>query len=376
MSLRAESRTGSPADGWGPDLAAAVVPWIVARVCVLGGLEIAREAVHKLRPQMARPSVWLYDANYYRDLASRGYHGVQHDGLRFFPLYPLVGRALGWFAGGRDGLALLIISNVCAFGFVVLVHRLTRRDLGDDGTASRAAWFAAVLPGAMVLVVGYAEALFFLLTAAAFLAYRSRRWFPGAVVGYLAGLTRPTGVLLSIPAAIEAARGWRTGSARERAAMATAVLAPPAGLLTFLAWAGGYSGDWLLPLSLQNRKNLRGGLQDPVSRMWDAAGDLFGGQRFGSGLHVVWALVFIALVVVAVRRLPASYSAFAGVTVVLGLTAHNLDSFERYALAAFPLAVALAVVTARPTYERLAVALSSAGLVAYSTLAFLQITIP
>ncbi|MCU1458225.1 MAG: hypothetical protein JWL73_2317, partial [Actinomycetia bacterium] len=353
-------RSGSRTDGWRPDLTAAVVPWIVARVCVLGGLEIAREAFDHFKARPPRPSIWLYDANYYRDLATRGYHGVQHDGLRFFPLYPLAGRALGWLAGGRDGAALLVISNVCAFGFIVLVHRLTRKDLDADGAAGRAAWFAAVVPSAMVLVVGYAEALLLLLTAAAFLAYRSRRWLPGAVVGYLAGLTRPTGVLLVVPAAIEAARGWRRGSTRERVSMAAAVVGPPAGLLTFLAWAGNYSGDWLLPLSLQNRKNLRGGTQDPFTRLWDAAGDLFGGQRFGSGLHVVWAVVFLFLVVVAIRRLPASYSAFAAVTVVLGLTAHNLDSFERYTLAAFPLAIALAFVTARPTYERLAVGLTSA----------------
>lgn len=372
MSLRAETRDPR----WRPDLEAAIVPWIVARICVLGGFEIAREAVDKLRPQIVRPSLWLYDANYYRAIAERGYGGIQRDGLRFFPLYPVAGRALGWVAGGHDGVALLIIANVCAFGFIALVHRLTRQDLADAGTASRAAWFAAVFPSAMVLVVGYAEALLFLLTVAAFLAYRGRRWLPGALVGFLAGLTRPTGVLLCIPAAIEAARTWRTSPARVRLAMVSAIVAPLAGLLTFLAWAGATTGDFSRPLDLQNAKNLRGGIQDPVSRMWDAAGDLFGGEKFGSGLHAVWAVAFLALVVVAIRRLPASYSAFAAVSILLGLTAHNLDSFERYALAAFPLVVALAVVTARPTYERAAVALSSAALVAYSTLAFLQITIP
>ncbi len=371
MSLRSEPR----AQGWRPDLEAAIVPWLVARVCVLGGFELAREAVDKLRPQMARPSLWLFDANYYRALAEHGYGGVQRDGLRFFPLYPLVGRAIGG-PFGRDGLALLVVSNVCAFAFIVLVHRLTRHDLGDVGVAGRAAWFAAVLPSAMVLVVGYAEALFLLLTVAAFVAYRGRRWLPGAVAGYLAGLTRPTGVLLSVPAAIETWRAWGTSSTRARLGMAAAVLAPPAGLCSFLLWSWSTTGDFFRPLDLQNAKNLRGGFQDPISRMWDAGGDLFGGQRFGSGLHVVWAVVFLALVVVAARRLPASYSAFAGVTVVLGLTAHNLDSFERYALAAFPLVIALALLTARPTWERLAVGLTAAGLVAYSTLAFLQITIP
>jgi len=37
------------------------------------------------------------------------------------------------------------------------------------------------------------------------------------------------------------------------------------------------------------------------------------------------------LLVVLARRAAASYSLYAAATLVLGLSAHNLDSFERYA---------------------------------------------
>ena len=144
----------------------------------------------------------------------------------------------------------------------------------------------------------------------------------------------------------------------------------------YLAWVGAEFGDFWKPISLQNHATLRGGFQDPVTRTIDAVGDLFGGDRFGSGLHILWAVVFVALLVVLVRRFPASYAAYGAVTLLLGLSAQNLDSFERYCWSTFPFVLALAVVTDRDEVERGAYVLAAAALVGYSTLAFLGIQGP
>jgi hypothetical protein len=154
------------------------------------------------------------------------------------------------------------------------------------------------------------------------------------------------------------------------------VLAPVAGAAAYLAWVAAEFGDFWKPISLQNKATLRGGFQDPFSRTVDAVGDLFGGDRFGSGLHIVWAVVFAALLVVLIRRLPASYSLYAAATLVLGLSASNLDSFERYCMSTFPFLLALAIVTDGEEVERGAYLLAAAGLVGYSALAFLGISGP
>ncbi|MFI5052774.1 MAG: hypothetical protein ACHQDE_00305, partial [Acidimicrobiia bacterium] len=135
-------------------------------------------------------------------------------------------------------------------------------------------------------------------------------------------------------------------------------------------------GDAWKPVSLQNRTTLRGGFQDPITRTIDGVGDLFGGDRFGSGVHILWAALFGVLLVVLVRRLPASYSLYAAATLVLGLSAHNLDSFERYCMSTFPFLLALALVTRREDVERGALVLAGAGLVGYSVLAFLGVSGP
>jgi len=361
------------------DLRAAFVPWLVARALVGGALGVARYGFGELeglrRPPALDQGLFAWDAAFYRDIAEHGY-GSARAGLRFFPLVPLLARGLGTVLAGNDALALLVIANVSALLFGALLYRLALGETADPGIATRAVWFAAVLPPALTLVMGYAEATFLLLSAAMFLAFRNRRWWWATVAGVLAGLTRPAAALLAVPAAVEAARGWRSASIGDRLGRAAAVLSPLVGTACYLVWVGREYGDTWLPFRLQSEQRRRGGFADPFSSILDGFGDLFGGDRFGSGLHVVWALAFVALVVVIARRLPASYTAYAGATVVFALSAENLDSFERYAMSAFPLALGAAMVTAREDVERPAVVLAGAGLVGYAVLAFLGRYVP
>jgi hypothetical protein len=362
------------------DVRVAAVPWVIGRLLVVGALALSRDLFDQIgappRPVALGQGLFAWDAAFYRDIAEHGYRAVGEASLRFFPLVPMLSRGLGWLFFGHTAAALIVVANGSALAFGALLHRLTLRETGDAATARRAAWFAALFPAAAVLVLGYAEATAMMLGVVVFLGLRSRRfgWAIGA--GFLAGLCRPVGVLLIVPAAIEAARGWRTASVQSRLTRVGAVVAPAAGAAAYLAWVGAEFGDFWKPVSLQNRATLRGGFQDPFSRTVDAVGDLFGGDRLGSGLHIVWAVFFAALLVVLIRRLPASYALYAAATLLLGLSAHNLDSFERYCMSTFPFLMALAVVTDRDEVERGAVVLAGAGLVGYSVLAFLGVSGP
>jgi hypothetical protein len=356
------------------DLRAAFVPWVVARVLVVGALGVARYGADVFtgaaRPVQLDQGLFAWDAAFYRGIAEHGY-GALGGALRFFPLVPILARGLGWVLAGNDAVALIVLANASALLLGGLVHRLALRETGDARLAVRAAWFAAVFPAAAVLVMGYAEATFMALSAAMFLALRARTWKWAAAAGVLAGLTRPAAPLLVVPAAIEAARGWGAASVRERVERVAAVVSPLVGFFAYLAWVSREYGDFWLPLRLQNAAKRRGGFANPVLSFFDSVGDLFTGDRFGSGVHALWALVFLGLAVVLLRRLPLAYGAYAGITVVLGLAAENLDSFERYAMSAFPFALAVALVTGREDVERPVVVLAGAGLVGYATLTFL-----
>jgi hypothetical protein len=180
---------------------------------------------------------------------------------------------------------------------------------------------------------------------------------------------------LVLPIAFEGWRHWRSAGRSERVGIAAAVLGPVAGLVTFLAWSAGAFGDFFLPLRVQTSAGHHGGLSDPFRTLVDDAKGAFH-HHFGTALHVPWVVLVVILLVVAWRRLPAPYGAFATGVVVVALSGTNLDSFERYALSAFPLVIVGAMGLASPRVERVVLTLSAAGLFAYALLAFLNLSVP
>ena len=55
-----------------------------------------------------------WDAGWYEAIARSGYGPLGHQSLRFFPLFPLVGRALAVLPGVSAGAALVVVANVSA----------------------------------------------------------------------------------------------------------------------------------------------------------------------------------------------------------------------------------------------------------------------
>jgi hypothetical protein len=364
------------------DVAAALPGWLTARAIVLGTLGLAHFLVDRLHPRSAavafkvHQGLFAWDGAWYRAIAAHGYGPLPRNILRFFPLYPLSGRALGLLLAGRRDVALVVIANVGALAVGALLHRLTLRETGDARLARRAAWLVALAPPAFVLVLAYSEALAMTLALWAFLSLRSRRWGQATAAGVLLGLTRPLGLLLVVPAAIEAGRGFWSVTMRERLARGLATAAPAVGTGAYLAWAQLAYGSWRLPIRGQQDPHLRGHFVDPITALRYEGRGLLHGTHLGSGLHVPWALLLLVLALVALRKFPLSYAGYAGVTLLASLSSTNLDSLERYALSAFPFVMAAAAVTASERVERAVLVLSSAGLAAYALLAFLNVITP
>ena len=371
-------------DGWPSRLlrlatSPGVVSFVTARLAILGALALTRYLVSNLGAEdpAGRPPSGLvgWDASWYLRIIESGYQHLPWESMRFFPLLPLLAKVLAPLLGAR--LALLVVVNGAALAAGVLIERLARFESGGDrALASRAAWYLAFLPPAFVLAMGYAEALLIVFSIATFLALRRRRWGWAIAMGLLAGLSRPLGVLLVLPAVIEGCRELRRARTGERILRALAALAPGAGGLVYLGWSWIAHGDPLRPLRLQQEYDRRGGFENPVTRLGEAAQQLAGGADLGSGLHFPWAIGFLVLLVVCFRRWPASYGAYAAAVLLVALSAGNLDSLERYGLSAFPLVLALAGVLRAGWVERTALVLAACGLTVYATLAFLGSYVP
>jgi len=358
-----------------------LLPWVLARILVAIALAVAHERAASGRLSTAALSrvhqgLLGWDAGWYEAIARHGYAGAGHASLRFFPVFPLLSRALAVLPGVGVGAALVVLSNACALAGTAVVVVLVRRESGDERLAGRAAWLLCLAPPAFTFVMGYAEGTLLVLSAGAFSALRARRWWWAAGLGVLAGLTRPLGALLVLPAVVELSRGWRSAPAQERVGRLAAAAGPVVGTGAFLGWVGWRYGDALAPLRLQEQ-GAHHGWADPFVTLAHDASSLVHGHHLGEGLHLPWVLLAVALLVVALRRWPASYGLFAAGVLAVALTGSNLDSFERYALSAFPLVLAAATtVTRSKRVWPVVVVGSAAAMVAYAVLAFTNVYVP
>ena len=361
------------------DLAIAAVPWVASRALVLAALAVSRRVVDNVgahpRPIALHQGLLAWDGAFYGDIARGGYGSVGRDGLRFFPLLPLAGRAVGLlpWVDARGGV--VVVANLSALVAAVLLVRLVDFETGDRGLATRSATILLVAPHAFVFVMGYAESLLCALALAMFLGLRKERWWLAVLAGFAAGLCRPVGILLALPALVEAIRVTRRDH-RRRIAPLVATIAPIAGMASYLLWARDRTNDLWLVLRLQNDVKLRGGTVSPFTSVGHAFHELFSGDRVGYGLHAVTAVVVVVLVVVVGRRLPFSYTVYAAAAVLVALCARNLDSVERYSLSTFPLVVGAGVLLARPAFERFVYLLIAGGLAAAAVLAFTGTLVP
>jgi hypothetical protein len=363
-----------------PALRVALPAWVLARVVVAGAWLLARflERNGHVDDPLAHVTVHqgllAWDGAFYADIAGHGYAALSRPALRFFPLTPLLGREVGWLGVGPR-IGVVVVANLAALVAGVLLVLLVRRERLGAGVAARSAWLLALAPSAFVLVLGYAEAVYLVLAVGIFLAARGRHWWLAAALGVLAGLDRPGGFVVALPIAIEAWRAWAGSRTARRVASLAATAAPFVGTAAFLAWVGDRFGDALLPFRVQTRADLKGAFVDPLSSVGDAVDGLFHGH-VGTGLHVPWMIVAVVLVVLAFRWLPVSYGAYAAATVASAVTSSNLDSFERYALAAFPVVIVVALLLRDRRWFTVALVASTVAMGAYATLAFVHAYVP
>jgi hypothetical protein len=346
-------------------------------------LLIARLTVSTTRPHNAAAAARVHqgllgwDAGWYQSIAAHGYAASGQQSLRFFPVFPMVARAVGWIPGFGTGVAVVLVANLSALvGMAVLVV-LVQRETGDSDLARRSVWLLALAPPAYTLVLGYAEGTLLLCTTVAFLALRSRRWWWAAAAGLVAGAVRPIGLLLVVPAVIEAWSARHDGrSFRQVAARLAAVVAPAVGTGAFLVWVDTNFGDAFLPFKVQEQGGHRGPLADPFGTVGHNVAAVFHGHHLGSALHIPWVILSLVVLVFVFRRLPVSYGAFATVVLAVSLTSSNLDSFERYALSAFPLVIAGSMWTSRRRVEQVVLVVAAVGMAAYAYLSFVNVVVP
>ncbi|MDW3217952.1 MAG: mannosyltransferase family protein [Acidimicrobiales bacterium] len=356
---------------WRRDLLASLAAWTEARIYVAVAYLTTWAIIDRLEPPPAFSPIddglIPWDGTWYRDLAANGYDDPGlGGGIRFFPLWPLLGRFFGWI-GDRPDIALVVLANLLALVAGTLLYRLTVQETNDHTLARRTVRLFSLFPPAFVLILGYSEALYLSLAIGMVLSARARKWTTTAALGFLAGLTRPVAGLLAFPTLVN---GWRH---RRSPTTWLAVASAPLGTLTFLIWSERNHDGWRAPIDAQ--RDLRGEITEPISRLVRGLGDGLRGDE-GELFHTAAAIVIIGLAVVVVRRLRTDLAVYTALSTLLLVSADNLNSMERYALSVFPLIIAAGMVSRHPLLDRWLPAASAVGLTAITTLALNGVYVP
>jgi hypothetical protein len=286
------------------------------------------------------------DALWFLRIATEGYR-IDDGSAAFFPLYPLAVRLVALLPGIGALAAALIVSNAALFGSLVVLHALTRLELGD-AHARRTLFLVALFPTACFLLAPYTESLFLLCSLLAFWFARRDRWGWAAIAGAGAAMTRSVGLILILALWVEALRQWRRDgrSPLPRLAAAAAVAAGP---LLYFAWWGMRHGDLWAPLDAQRNWRPDGAVA-PWLTIWRAIDHAW---RYGTWwmLDLLIVAIAVAGVAIAIRRIPLTYTVYAAGSLLLPLllpfAERPLLSVPRFMAVVFPAAWGWSIAASR-----------------------------
>lgn len=203
------ARTG---DAW----LSALTYWYLTGIIAAMGFSFGYHFVRPAGATVAEERNWLdafawMDGRWYKEIAEQGYEYDPGKGtnVAFFPLYPLLCRAVMTISGWRAEVALLVVANI-SFLAALAMLAIYVRDRYCDAPAELAHYTmltAALFPTSCFFRLVYSESTFLFVTVLAmYMILRGGPLWAIALTVGLATATRSVGVALLLPFAINIVR--------------------------------------------------------------------------------------------------------------------------------------------------------------------------
>jgi hypothetical protein len=327
------------------------IVFLLSRLLFYGAVLLAPHLIHAYAGDGYEPwytgaptlidASWRWDSAWYEDIMRHGYDAGHS--VAFFPLYPLLVRGLLLVAPERWLYDLGVLVNHLLFAAALVLVWLYAESLGGPAIARRAIIWLGLFPTSFFFSAAYSESLFLLLGAGTLLFLQRGRYGAAGLMGGLATLTRPTGIILAVPCLVDLIGrrdiGWRR--------LLPFLLIPMgiASYMAYLAWrfgdpmrfvhveGGGWDHAWMLPpLALLRSIQL------------SVSGELHGVTALMNGVNTLAAIGAIAAAVLLWRwdqRGAAFVMAGVLLPLTMGVAGMPTLSLARYVVVLFPLFILL-----------------------------------
>ncbi len=284
-----------------------------------------------------------FDGQFYLDISNKGYRSISatiQGDLGNYAFFPLLPAALATLRSAfpHAYIPLVIAANLVAG----IVGTLTLWKLAKRCGTSPLLAVAALLcfPSAPFQLVLYTEGIFLCLSGMALIYALKRKPWPMVCFGLLAGLSRPQGVLLVIPAFVELVLpALKAGRQSPRAPLAPwlAVCAPLVGLVVMGIVSHLVSGSPTSFLTVQRN----------WGRTFEAGGfikaflSIFSYE--GPPMDLLGLLLGLGCIPLLWKRLPLSLSLYGVGAVLMPLATGSILSLARFMSVSIPHMLALAI---------------------------------
>jgi hypothetical protein len=345
-----------------------VAGWAAAVCAIWVAATIIGMSAHAPRgdvpfPRSAIQVLASWDGQHYQDIAENGYSIAPRKVgfFAFFPALPVIARLLG--GRGHAALAGILVSQLAFLACLMLLTSYAPRE--RPGLFRQPGFWILLSPVGFFFLAFYTESLFLLSVLLLAAAVRREKLALGSAAGLIAGLTRPTAIVLPLLAAGSMARNRRLGF------LALMAVAPLVGVAIYFAYVGYRLGDPLGYVHVQRQAFGRWGSAQLALPFSGDLGELrsllnYAVARKMPPLDIPVSLFSTAVVIAALvawrRRIERPLMLYSVGALLFIHSATSPSSSARYELMLFPAFVGIAGVLAQRPRLALAAALLSAGL--------------
>ncbi|NCR08549.1 MAG: hypothetical protein GPI95_09415 [Microcystis aeruginosa LG13-11] len=292
-------------------------------------------------------SFFRFDSAWYNEIIQTGYsyNPEKQSNVAFFPLYPILVKAIASLTSLSVPIAGLLLSNLCLIFALIFVYKISNIYLNKRGS-EKVLILMLVFPTSFFYSCFYTESLYLLTTAACFYFFLNKKYFWSGFFGFFASLTRVTGVIIFLAFAIELL--WKYLKKKELPRRESLfLLLIPCGLIAymvFLAWKFNEPLAFIKVQDLWGRDERVFPLITLIN-YWRNINFIFpkDANHAVGFLNTFFSFSFLGILLFSIVKKPLNISLliFAFLSFFLPLSTGTTESMMRYMMTIFPIFIIL-----------------------------------